>query len=104
MTIAGSHSVGRYVVVANGAQGSGRPKRPPSRRKAPTFRCRHGLGSLIGRTPRTPLMDTTIVATALASHVRASWASGSPSFVPFLAGGGDLPGLTSAGRESSRDG
>src|ERR1035437_713069 len=103
MTIAGSHSVGRYVVVANGAQGSGRPKRPPSRRKAPTFRCSHGLGSLIGRTPRTTLMDTTIVATAMASPGRAPGAPGAPALVPVRAGGAGGPGLTSAGMYSSMD-
>src|ERR1035437_11145479 len=101
MTIAGSHSVGRYVVVANGGQGSGRPKRPPSRRKAPTFRCNQGLGSLTGRTPRMRLMDTTIVATDMASHGLPADAPAVSAPAPAGACGVDGPKLTSAGMSSS---
>src|SRR5664280_1301824 len=95
--IAGSHSVGTYVLVANGAQGSGKPKRPPFRRKAPIFRCNHGLGSLTGRTPKTTPMDTTIVATVMGSHDRSSGALGASELVPVRAGGVDEPRLRSAG-------
>jgi hypothetical protein len=45
-------------------------------------------------------MDTTIVATAMASHGRAP---GAPALVPVRAGGVDGPGLTSAGMYSSMD-
>src|ERR1019366_3129672 len=99
--MAGSHSVGRYARVANGAQGSGRPKRPPRRRNSPIFRCNHGLGSLTARTPRAVLMDTTIVAAVMASHGRGPGALSPPALVAGRARRVDLTRRTLAGMYSS---
>jgi hypothetical protein len=43
---------------ANGAHGSGKPKRPPASRYCPTRRCNHGLGSLTARTPKSVASPT----------------------------------------------
>src|SRR5450631_1915681 len=95
--IAGSHSVGMYVLVAKGAQGSGRPKWLPLTRKAPTFRCNQGLGSLTGRTPRMTLMETTMIARVVASPGQTPGALAAFGVVPVGAAGVDGSRLTSAG-------
>src|SRR5450759_892146 len=94
--IAGSHSVGTYALVANGAQGSGRPNRPPFKRKAPTFRCNQGLGSLTGRTPSMTLMETTIADRVVASPLQTPGALATSGVVPVGAADADGLRLTSA--------
>ena len=68
-TIEGSHSVGTKGRTGYGAHGSGRPKRPPSRRNWPTRRCSQGLGSLTARRP-------TLVVAATITRARAQGSQG----------------------------